>query len=128
MSSPDPELSRASADPPAFDPEPGLTRRILAHNSKLMLVEHRMAPGWVGTRHSHPHDQLVYVLAGHLAVTCGSSDKFEVRAGDSFVVRGGVEHQARASEASHVLDVFTPTREDYLPTAAAHAIDKRASE
>lgn len=118
MSFHDPELSRASADPPAFEPEPGLTRRILANNSKLMLVEHRMAPGWVGTRHSHPHDQLVYVLAGHLAVECGSSERFEVRAGDSFVVRGGVEHQAWAFEASHVLDTFTPTREDYLPQAA----------
>ena len=38
MSSHDPELSRAHANPSAFSPEPGLTRRILANNSKLMLV------------------------------------------------------------------------------------------
>jgi len=119
LSSHDPELSRAPANPSAFSPEAGLTRRILANNSKLMLVEHHMEAGWVGVRHSHPHDQLVYVLAGHLAVQCGAADKFEVRAGDSFVVRGGVEHQAWAFEASHVLDTFTPTREDYLPQATA---------
>jgi quercetin dioxygenase-like cupin family protein len=39
---------------------------------------------------------------------------FEARAGDSFVIRGGVEHQARALEPSVVIDVFTPCREDYV--------------
>jgi len=123
-----PEISHAQADAPSFSPEPGLVRRILANNSKLMLVEHRMEAGWVGARHSHPHDQLVYVLQGHLVFQCGAADEFEAKAGDSFVVRGGVEHQARASKASHVLDVFTPTREDYLPTAVTRTIDKPASE
>ncbi len=109
-----PDLSRPTSDPQVFSPEPGLTRRILANNPKLMLVEHRMEPGWVGARHSHPHDQLVYVLAGRLLFQHGSEPKFEVSSGDSFVVKGGVEHQAWALEASHVLDVFTPTRQDYL--------------
>jgi quercetin dioxygenase-like cupin family protein len=98
----------------SFSPEPGLDRKILAHNPKLMLVEHAMQAGWKGVRHSHPHDQLVYVVAGRLRMECGD-ESFEVVAGDSFVVNGGVEHQATALEASVVLDVFTPTREDYLP-------------
>lgn len=117
MSNSYPELSRPSASPTTFTPEPGLTRRILANNPKLMLVEHHMQAGWVGSRHSHPHDQLVYVIVGHLTVHCGGAEPFDVRAGDSFVVRGGVEHQASAHAASQVLDVFTPTREDYLPGA-----------
>lgn len=94
-------------------PEPGLTRMVGSYNDKLFLAEHRMEKGWVGARHSHPHDQLVYVIAGHLKVTCGDQT-FEIRSGDSFVVRGGVEHQASAIEASYVIDVFTPCREDYL--------------
>jgi quercetin dioxygenase-like cupin family protein len=93
-------------------PEPGLIRRIGAYNEKLFLAEHRMEKGWVGTRHSHPHEQIVYVVSGHLKVTVGDRD-FEVRDGDSFVVRGGVEHQATAMETSLVIDVFTPCREDY---------------
>jgi quercetin dioxygenase-like cupin family protein len=40
---------------------------------------------------------------------------FVVGAGDSFVVKGGVEHQAWALEPAVVLDVFTPYREDYVP-------------
>ena len=93
-------------------PEPGLTRVIGAYNEKLFLVEHRMEKGWIGTLHSHPHEQIVYVISGHLQVRVGD-DQFEVRSGDSFVVRGGVEHQASAVETSLVIDVFTPWREDY---------------
>lgn len=104
-----------SRDAISFSPEPGLRRRVLAHNEKMMLVEHRMEPTWVGARHSHPHDQTVYIVEGRLRVWCGG-DEFEARAGDSFVVRGGVEHSARAlGEPTVVLDVFTPYREDYLP-------------
>jgi quercetin dioxygenase-like cupin family protein len=94
-------------------PEPGLTRRVGAYNEKLFLAEHRMEKGWVGAAHSHPHEQIVYVISGHLRISC-AGQRFDVRSGDSFVVRGGVEHQASALEASHVIDVFTPCRNDYL--------------
>ena len=99
-----------------YSPEPGLTRRILAHNASMMLVEHSMQEGWVGTRHSHPHDQLVYVIFGRLSFSCGA-ETFEASAGDSFVLKGGIEHHAVALEPSLVLDVFTPYRDDYLPDA-----------
>lgn len=94
-------------------PESGLTRLVGAYNDKLFLAEHYMEKGWVGAAHSHPHEQIVYVISGHLKVSCAGKT-FDVRGGDSFVVRGGVEHQASAVEASHVIDVFTPCREDYI--------------
>ena len=94
-------------------PEAGLVRRVGATNDKLTVVEHRMEKGWVGARHSHPHDQVVYIVRGHLKVVCADTT-FEVRAGDSFVVRGGIEHQASAFEESLVIDVFTPCRTDYV--------------
>ena len=95
-------------------PEPGLTRKVLAYNDRLFLVEHRMKKGWIGAMHSHPHEQVVYVVSGHLKVSC-LGKTVEVRAGDSFLVRGGVEHGASALEDSHVVDIFTPCREDYIP-------------
>jgi quercetin dioxygenase-like cupin family protein len=95
-----------------FSPEHGLSRQVLAYNDKMMLVRHLMEKGWVGARHSHPHEQLVYVISGHLRFSSGDST-FDARTGDSFVVPGGMEHQASALEESEVLDVFAPFREDY---------------
>lgn len=102
-----------NCDARASTPEPGLARKVLAYNDKLFLAEHRMDKGWVGAVHSHPHEQVVYVVRGHLRITC-LGQTFEVRAGDSFVVRGGIEHGALALEDSLVIDVFTPCRDDYI--------------
>jgi quercetin dioxygenase-like cupin family protein len=105
------KVTRAEALPSV--PEPGLTRRVGAHNEKLFLVEHRMENGWVGAAHRHPHEQVVYVVSGRLRIAAGGHS-FDVGPGDSLVVRGGVEHQATALEASVAIDVFTPARLDYL--------------
>ena len=95
-----------------FTPEKGMTRQVLAHSDQLMLVRHHFEQGWMGARHSHPHHQLVYVVRGALHLDVGEKT-FDAYAGDSFVVDGGVEHQASALETSEVLDFFTPVRKDY---------------
>jgi quercetin dioxygenase-like cupin family protein len=93
--------------------EPGLSRKVLAYNDKLFLAEHRMDKGWTGLMHSHPHEQVVYVAKGSIRVTC-QNNVFDLCEGDTFLVRGGVEHGAAALEDSIVVDVFTPCREDYV--------------
>jgi quercetin dioxygenase-like cupin family protein len=93
-------------------PEPGMVREVLAYNSRLMLVRHRFEKGWSGAMHSHPHDQLVYIVGGHIRFEA-EGKSWELRAGDSVVVSGGVGHHASALEESEVVDVFTPYREDY---------------
>lgn len=104
---------RSARAPRGTSPEPGLTRRVLSHSPDMMMVEHRMESTWVGARHSHPHQQAVYVLSGRLRFGCGDR-WFELAGGDSLIVPGGVEHEARALEPSVVLDVFTPARAEYL--------------
>ena len=99
--------------PPQTSPEPGLRRRVLSHTPALMVVENEMDLGWAGARHSHPHEQAVYVVSGRLRFSRGA-EIFEISAGDSLIVAGGVEHQAWALAPSVVVDVFTPAREDYL--------------
>ncbi len=99
-------------DAEPMSPEPGLTRQVLSSSEDIMLVRHVMQVGWQGARHSHPHEQLVYVIRGRLSFKRGN-ESFEIAAGDSLIVPGGVDHQASAVEDSEVLDVFTPSREDY---------------
>jgi len=103
----------SGSDAKSVEAFPGLTRRVLAHNENLMLAEHTMEKGSVFPRHSHPHDQLAYLVSGHIRVSAGDQT-FEARPGDSFVLHGGVEHQVWALEKSVALDIFTPLREDYL--------------
>jgi len=104
----------SSNDNGMTNPEDGLRRQVMSYSQNMMLVRHRMRKGWVGTRHSHPHEQMVYVVSGHL-VFQHPGGQFDAKAGDSFLVPGDVEHQASALEDSEVLDVFTPYREDYAP-------------
>jgi quercetin dioxygenase-like cupin family protein len=101
-----------SQDETMSNPEPGLRRQVMSYSPGMMLVRHRMQKGWVGARHSHPHEQLVYIVSGHLSFQ-HPGGVFDAKAGDSFLVPGNVEHQASAVEDSEVLDIFTPYREDY---------------
>jgi quercetin dioxygenase-like cupin family protein len=93
-------------------PEPGLRRQVMSYSPSMMLVRHTMKKGWVGAKHSHPHEQMVYVVSGHIRFE-HPGGVFEAKSGDSFLVPGGVEHQASAFEDCEILDIFTPMREDY---------------
>lgn len=93
-------------------PESGLKRQVMSFSPAMMLVRHTMEKGWVGGKHSHPHEQLVYIVKGVIRFEYPGG-ALEARSGDSFLVPGGVEHQAFALEDSEVLDVFTPMRQDY---------------
>ena len=101
-----------SRDEGMSTPEPGLRRQVMSYSPAMMLVRHTMTKGWVGARHSHPHEQLVYVVRGRIRFE-HPGGIVEAGPGDSFLVPGGDEHQATALEDSEVLDVFTPMREDY---------------
>ena len=93
-------------------PEPGLRRQVMSYSPAMMMVRHTMQKGWVGARHSHPHEQMVYIVSGGIRFE-HPGGVFEAKPGDCFLVPGGVEHQASALADSEVLDIFTPMREDY---------------
>jgi len=98
-------------------PFPGLTRRVLTCTNESMLVEHRMEQDSVFPWHSHPHEQTVFVLEGELIVETEEAGVVQTKravGGDSWVVPGGVAHRVTAVRRAHVLDFFTPFREDYL--------------
>jgi quercetin dioxygenase-like cupin family protein len=96
-------------------PEPGLRRQVMSYSKDLMLVRHKMEAGWVGAAHSHPQEQLVYVVSGAIQLTIAGVTH-SLSAGDSILVAGGIQHQACTDRASEVLDIFTPYRADYAAT------------
>ena len=96
-----------------FDAGGGLTRRVSAHNDNLMCVEVHFDTGTVAALHSHPHEQITYVISGKYEFTVGDKT-YVVSAGDSLYKQPNIEHRATCLEAGTLLDIFTPRREDFL--------------
>ncbi len=91
----------------------GITRRILAHNGNMMIVEATFEKGAVGTEHRHPHEQVSYILSGSFRYTM-EGETYELKKGDTYYVPPEVLHGAVALEDAVILDIFTPQREDFL--------------
>ena len=96
---------------------PGVEIRTTA-GTNLMLSVVRLEPESVVLEHSHPHEQMGYLLEGRLEFTVGGVDHLNCSriSGDVLArIPGGVVHRVRALDQPAVaLDVFHPIREDYL--------------
>jgi quercetin dioxygenase-like cupin family protein len=91
---------------------PGVYRRTLSYGDKAMIVHFTIEQGAAVPVHSHPHDQLSFVVEGELEFTL-AGEKFTLRAGDSLLSPGNVEHGAKAIRRTVITDTFAPPREDY---------------
>lgn len=91
----------------------GVTRRILAHNGKMMGVQVNFETGAIGAMHNHPHEQLTYVLSGEFDFTIGD-ETHRVKAGDTLYKEPHIMHGCVCVQAGTLLDTFTPVREDFL--------------
>ena len=95
------------------DAEPGVRRRILQAQGRLMLMEVQFAAGAAGYEHSHVHEQISYCVAGRFEYSLDGHTHV-LAPGASIYVPGNARHGARALEAGTLIDVFTPLREDLL--------------
>lgn len=91
----------------------GVSRKILAHNGKMMQVEVHFADNAIGYMHNHPHEQLTHVLSGEFEFTIGDETKI-VKAGDTLYKEPNIMHGCKCLKAGVLLDTFTPVREDFL--------------
>ena len=91
-----------------------IRRKTLVHGDHTLMTEFRLEKGALLPRHSHPHEQTGYLVAGILEMTIGA-ETCRVEPGGSWCVPGGMEHGAIAREACVAIEVFSPVREDYLP-------------
>jgi len=95
---------------------PGVKYKTLTYGDKTLLAEFKMEKGYLLPRHSHPHEQIGYLVSGSIDMTIGDKT-FAVKPGDSWCVKGGVEHQVMIHEDSIAIEVFSPVRTEYLPDA-----------
>jgi len=92
---------------------PGLKRKIMGYDDKIMLVKVDFQVGAIGVMHEHYHSQVTYVESGEYELTIGEETK-TVKGGDSFYIPPHVMHGAVCTEAGVLIDVFSPIREDFM--------------
>ena len=91
---------------------PGLIRRTLVREDKLMICRFDLDRGVEIPSHAHSHDQAGYVVSGKIRITVDGKS-CDLGAGDSYSAPSGVLHSALALQASVVVDTFSPPRDDY---------------
>ena len=91
----------------------GVVRRTLAVTDRLMLCEIFLRAGSEVPVHTHPHDQVGYVVSGDVVMIV-DGEEVRCKPGDAYAIPGGVPHGARPLADTVVIDVFHPPREDYL--------------
>ena len=84
-----------------------------AHGEKTLMGQFHLTKGAIIPPHSHPHEQTGIMISGKLRFVV-EGEITDVEAGDSWCLKGDVEHSAEALEDSVIVEVFSPVREDYL--------------
>lgn len=97
-----------------------LIDRQFVHGSQAMLARLLLRKGALVPRHSHPNEQIAYVLSGTLQFTFDGGRVIIVRAGETLVIPPHLPHAAEALEDTINLDVFAPPREDWISGADAY--------
>ena len=92
----------------------GVKRKVLSYSQNLMACELTFEKGSVGAPHTHPHEQIGYIISGKLVYQEeGQADKI-LETGDTYYVAPNVVHGVRILEDTKLLDIFTPMREDFV--------------
>ncbi|AEI79301.1 hypothetical protein CNE_2c03150 [Cupriavidus necator N-1] len=92
----------------------GLTRTLVGRadvsvpGREAVVARVEVAPGAYAGRHTHPGDEISYVMEGEAQLLIDGQSPRTVKAGESFVVPAGVVHDAHnsGSTATRVLGVY----------------------
>ncbi|NBD24507.1 cupin domain-containing protein [Paenibacillus glycinis] len=94
---------------------PGIERKIFPPGETIMSMMVTLKTGSVGTAHSHPHEQLTFVVSGRLQLEMNGAITV-AEAGEQFFIPGDAVHEVTALADTVVVETFTPLRADLLAT------------
>ena len=83
-----------------------------AHLDQMTIGEVELAPGILLPMHSHPHEQITYVISGRFEFTVGEQTTI-LGPGMVALIPGGARHGGKTLTACRVIDLFSPVREEY---------------
>ena len=96
-------------------PVAGIRQKTLVYGDKTLMTEFMLEKGAVLPRHSHPHEQTGYLVSGRIRLFVDGA-AHDCAPGDSWCIPGDVQHGAEILEDAVAIEVFSPVREDYLPS------------
>jgi quercetin dioxygenase-like cupin family protein len=107
----------------------GLTRTLLTREDvsvsgrEAVVARVEIAPGGQAGRHTHPGDEISYVLEGEAVLLIDGQPPRHLKAGDSFVIAAGTIHDARneGDVPTRVLGVYVVEKGKPLATPAPAA-------
>ena len=79
-----------------------------------MTVELQFQKGAVGAKHSHPHEQIGYIVSGRLIYQEEGCEDKELQTGDTYYVKPDAVHGNQVLDDTELQDVFTPKPEDFV--------------
>ena len=102
----------------ATNARPGVVRRVFSGEGATLAFT-TMDPGHEAVPHSHPHEQIEYLLQGRMRFVVGDEETI-LEQGGLLVVPGGVEHygETLGDEPIVALSVFSPKRDEYAAEEA----------
>lgn len=95
-------------------PIDGIEMKTFVYGENSLLTRFHLKKGSLLPRHSHPHEQTGFLVSGKMNLFIGE-EKYLAEPGDTWSIKGDIEHQAEILEDSVAIEVFSPVREDYLP-------------
>jgi quercetin dioxygenase-like cupin family protein len=99
-------------DAKPIDALPGLTRRTLAKSDSMMICEFKFEAEVTIPIHSHPNDQVGYIVEGSVEMTIDGKT-YKLGKADSYSAPSNIPHGAHTLEPTVIVDTFSPPREDY---------------
>jgi quercetin dioxygenase-like cupin family protein len=93
---------------------PGVRMRPLVYENRTIMCEFLLEHGHELPIHSHPYEQSGYLVSGRLRFHIGE-EWMDTMPGDSWCIPENVMHEVIVLEDSHLIELFSPVRPDYLP-------------
>ena len=84
----------------------------IMHGDKITVAHVRVKANSPLPEHSHPHEQVMNLIEGEFLFTVDGVEH-HMRAGESFVIPSNTPHSAKSVTDCYIVDVFTPTRDDW---------------
>lgn len=103
---------------PVEELNPLLGRQLIV-GKNIMLARVLLKKGCIVPEHSHPNEQVTFVLAGALKFWIDSKE-IVVNAGEVLTIPPNMPHKAEALEDTDDLDVFNPPRADWMNKTDAY--------